>query len=112
MDILNAMQKITSDIYFDPLFRQCVETYLPNLKSSPDIRFLDITETKAYQFEGDLRGLLISEGVPVEHIWIIMRMNDYRSYSEYDGKQYVLLLPPTNMINDIVQRYKTTHTVL
>lgn len=111
MSIIDDIAGTNQEVFFETEFRQCVETYLPYLKTNM-VTNLTIAQTKAYQYEGDLRGLLLSEGVPREHVWIVMRVNGYRSYSEYDGKQYMFILPSSQSVNNVVQRYKTAHTVI
>lgn len=110
--ILDMLPTTKNDIYFDPLFQQCIETYLPNLKAATNNTTISIEPAIAHKYEGDLYGLLINAKVAKEHIWITMRLNGYRAYSDYDGKRVNFIVPPQENINDIIQRYKTSHKVL
>lgn len=89
-------------VFYNQAFMTALEYHVPLLKNHPKAILLNVKPAEAYQFTGNLYGLLTSLGVPKQYHWIIMRCNDMYSPSEYDEALTALIQPPFDEI-DIIQ---------
>lgn len=100
-----------SEVYYDESFRATIETYLPYLRERPDTRILPVQADDAYRYEGDLYGLMLTLGILPEHLFIVMRVNDYTSSSDLTTIIDKLIVPSPDQINAIVRQFTVTHKI-
>lgn len=99
------------NVDYSPEFRNVLEDHMGYLRSHPDTIPLTITPDDAYRFEFDLWGVLQKSNVPSNLHWVIMRMNNYTSPTEFAHTDTVLLVPNPDVIDMIRQTHLTTHRV-
>ena len=86
-------------------FRNYIETFIPSLVSSTDSRLVPLNMDLAFKFTGDLKGYLISIGVPDSIHYIVLRMNGYTSYHQFPGQSQYILLPGDSDVQTLRSTY-------
>ncbi len=105
---INSMQvSFGPNIYYDPVFRNVLEDHMSFLRTHPGTKILNIEPIYAYKYEGDLSGLLTQYRIDVKLHWIIMRMNNYYSFSENNENLSSLIIPDGDSIERIRESHKT-----
>lgn len=99
-------------LYYSPQWHLCIETHLAWLRSLPTNRLLIFEAALAYKYEGDLAGLLLESGIQPEYHWVIMRLNDMTSPTQYSGTQTKLLMPDLSQIEAIRAVFRTANKKL
>lgn len=97
-----------AQLYYTPGWHLLIESHLQWLLSRADNRLLTVDNGEAYKYEGDLSGLLLQHGIPVQYHWIVMRMNGFTSYSQYRVDKTQLILPDEGVIQELRAAYQTT----
>lgn len=109
MSINGLMQPAGADLFYSQPWHLVVETHLNWLKTRNGVRVLEIEAQDGYKYEADLNGLLSQYQQPPEFHWIIMRMNDMTSPSEYRGDRLQLLIPDRGSVDAIRSVFTTSN---
>lgn len=108
MQILNILNKPTSNVYYEQGFRVMLEDHLTYLKDLSTTRKINLESQMAYKYEGDFDGLLTVLNIRPEYHFIIMRLNNMTSPQEFNpDKTMTLLIPDNKEIDRIRATYKT-----
>lgn len=117
---LNQLMINTGDsIYFDEGFRTVLETHLVIIKKDTAARRVLVPPELAYQYQGDLYGLLGTEqfNLALGYRWLVMRVNDMYNPADYGTDwdnvyagmhDFSLLLPSETYISTLAKKYSTT----
>lgn len=115
--VTDQRQNVGDTIYYDPGFRQVIETHLPILRRAGGIQVYTVPPEKIYQHEGDFYGLLAEMGISLQFHWIYMRVNGLESAHQF-GQQlhdpyknqfsFQLIIPSVEIIADLKNMYLTT----
>ena len=98
-------------LYYDDGFRNTIEDHLPYLQLAANSDVTAVPDATAYKYEYDLYGLLYSLGIPKCYHWVILRVNGFRSPIEYTVAVNNLLIPKSQVIDNIRQTYQINHKV-
>lgn len=107
MQILNLLRSPGNKVYYEQGFRVLLEDHMTYLKGLSTTRTINIDLHNAYKFQGDLDGLLNEFRIKPEIHYIVMRMNNFTSPSEYTPDILTLLIPDDQEISRIRSSYKT-----
>lgn len=81
-----------------------IESHLSFLRSHQKTALINVSGQAAEKYTGDFYGLLDSLSIKKNH-YLIMRLNDLYSSTDYDGKQLEFIIPDEVAVNRIL----TTH---
>lgn len=95
------------DIYYTKAFRDVLEDHLTWLRDYHS-SIMIIQPDEAYQWRGDLFGLLAAKGVPRHLHWLIMRLNRWTSPTHTDENTLAVLKPNPTVVEQILQSYNST----
>lgn len=98
-------------VYYDPLFRVVLESYMKFLRVDASTEIVTLEPQLAYKYENDLFGLLAELLVPHHYHWIVMRLNDFNSPLELTQDMTELLIPSDGLINNIQKVYLTSTNI-
>lgn len=101
-------QKRTDNLYYEDDFRQTLELCLPQLKNHSGSRRIEINMHHARIYEHDFYTYLLQEvGIQREAHWIIMRVNDMLSPTDFNRSCTSLLVPDQGEIRKMMTSVKT-----
>lgn len=115
-EIAEKLSKSTTDLYFDPKFRNIVEDHLSILKTS-GITITPIEMQLFWKYEGNFYGFLTEYGIKKNLHWIYLRVNDMHHPNEFAkavrdplDKPYnpFLVQPSDNLIDTLVKYYMSS----
>ena len=109
MSINSLMLNEGADVFYTPRWHRFIETHLLWLRNHPEIQILQIDPHDAYKYEADLIGLLQQYQIPMEHHWIVMRLNEMTSLTQFRSDQLSLFIPPRSVIDQLRAVYVTTN---
>lgn len=107
MDIFNLEINAGSNVHYEQAFRIVLEDHLQYLKTHAETYVINVESIYAFKYAGDLSGLLLHYNIPVYLHWVIMRMNGFSSFTQMGEEAKDLLIPATNVIEQIRSVYKT-----
>ena len=107
MLIDNLLLNPGPNIYYDSQFRIVLEDHMTYLRNLNTTRRIEIDIQNAYKYEGDLFGLLFTLNINPHLHFIVMRLNNMRSPTEYTNEIRSLLIPDETQISRIISAYKT-----
>lgn len=101
-----------SGMFYEPEFRQIVETHLNILKLTNSVTE-EIKQELFWQYEGNFYGYLTEIGVQPELHWIYLRVNNMENPNQFawevrdplDKKYNPTLLKPNDNVIGIIQKY-------
>lgn len=99
------------DVFYTNDFRNVLEDYMTTLRNSADTVTISVEPAVALKYRGDLVGLLTELNYPAYMAWIIMRMNNMNSPSDYDESILMLLTPNQDRISRIRSTYMTENAI-
>lgn len=94
-------------VYYDSAFRAVLEDHLTLLRERYS-SLLIIEPDEAYQWRGDLYGLLHAKNEPRHMHWLIMRLNQFTSPVQYHEDVLTLLKPDYTFVGQILQSHQST----
>lgn len=107
MSIHSLMSAEAAPLFYDPAFRRMLETHLPLLRTHPTTQVNMVSPLMSYRYRGDLYGFLTKAGVSKDLHWLVMRLIDLNSPTEFDDKVTQILIPADAFINQIMNSYRT-----
>lgn len=87
-------------------FKIFMEPFIPQLRNHPDTQRVELTAETKHLYNFSLETLLLSKRIPLEDIWIIMRMNGIEYSHKLDTTLTHLLLPNINQLAEYKGIYK------
>ena len=112
MSINSLMNDEGPKIFYDADFRNVIEAHLRILREHPNTAVLDIEPQKAYKYEFDLYGLLLSLNIAPYYHWIVMRVNDLTTPIDFTHEMLRLILPAAGTIDSIRSTHTATYKVI
>jgi hypothetical protein len=103
MSINDLLIDMGPDIYYDPNFRNVLEDHMTFLRTHPKTALFTLTPDEAYQWRGDLFGLLLAKNRPAQFHWLIMRLNNYTSPTQFKQDTIGLIEPDYTVVDKIRQ---------
>lgn len=106
MRIDNLTQTV-ENIENDPLYLATLESHLSYLKKMDTAVTNSITPRQSYKYEGDFYGLLSDMRIDKSYHYIILRMNNYTSPTDYKGEVKDIVIPDLAEVDLIKNIYMT-----
>lgn len=100
-----------ASVFYSEAFRRIIEDHLPDLKSDSGTQGIQIKNEVAHKAHGDFYMVLDEYDIPVEHQWIILRMNGYTHPSEYRTSHVVMLVPSKSVIDGLMKTYRANQKI-
>lgn len=100
------------DIYYSKEFMAVIDSNLTTLVEEVTNSYT-VEPLQAYLFKGDLYGLLKHLGVPLKYHYAVMRVNGFRSPSDYgdanhsDTKKFYIAQPVFTTIERLYNSYRS-----
>lgn len=99
-----------SPTFFSAEFHSMLEHHILYLSTSEEVQSMTIEDSMANQYHGDLNGLLIALGVPLEYHWATMRCNGMYGPGDYRSTRVHLIQPSFREIDELLSIYNTSTT--
>lgn len=109
MDINNYAYDEGPSIFYDDGFRTVIEAHIEFLRNHEETRSLYLEPHEVYRFEFDMYGLLMHYNIQPYLHWIVLRMNNLYSMTNFPKDLSELLIPSDSAINHLRQIYQTAH---
>ncbi len=107
--ILSRMSNPGASTYYSPEFRRVLEDFLPQLVATATQQ--PVESFDAYKYEGVFFDYLEHLKIPHASHWVIMRVNNMTSPTQFDGKMKFMLLPDMSKVETIHSNFKTQYRV-
>lgn len=111
MKIYDLENNFGTRLFYDQKFRVILEDHMTVLRTSPNSFRISIEPVYAYKYTGDLIGILKHYNIPLYLHWIIMRMNNYSAYTDFNEKVTNLLIPDSELVERIRRTYMTHNKI-
>lgn len=112
MKILDEIKNPGSPDYYDPSFRNTLESHLKYLREdAPGTYSVTVQPMAPIVYNQDLFGYLTEMKVEPYLHWLVMRMNNFFSPYDFDDKCTSLIIPSSKDVDVLRQSWKTTPVV-
>lgn len=108
MALQDLMLDSGPDVYYSAAFRNVLEDHMVYLRNHPQTSPLLVDPGESYQWRNDLFGLLSARAIPAHFHWMIMRLNNYTSPTQFIPNTVALLCPNFSIVEKIRQSHKST----
>jgi hypothetical protein len=106
ISLLNKAIADGGSIYYQQAWRNNVEFHLPYLLSDAGTSSFAVTPSDTIKYNFDFYGLLQAYGKPVNLHYIIMRMNNLKSPTDYDGSFSSIVVPSSTTVQRLLAVYQ------
>jgi hypothetical protein len=109
MALVNLMVDPGPDIFYNPEFRNVLEDHMTFLRENHS-HVVMVRPDQAFQWRGDFFGLLGNlnqEKVPRQYHWLVMRLNQYTSPTQFTEDTPAILVPDYSVIEKIAQSHNS-----
>lgn len=96
----------TDDGYNSQSFRESLESMMQYLKTHSTTTVQVMGDYENVRFKGDLAGWLLTLNIRENYHWVVARMNDLSTPSEYDGLSKSFRIPDTTLIDTLLQKHR------
>jgi len=104
MSLLNRL-RVPNDRVKDEAYYVLLETHIPFLKAHSETKLIEVTGREGDMYCGDFYGLLDSLSIDKKFHYLIMRMNDLVSSTDYTGERLAFLIPNPKIISAVIATY-------
>ncbi len=111
MDINNYSYSEGPSIFYNDGFRSVIEAHVEFLRNHAETRSLYLEPNDVYIYEFDMYGLLMKNHIQPYMHWIVLRVNNLYSMTNFPKDLSELLIPSDGIINQLRQIYQTSNTV-
>lgn len=111
MDIYSLTINRGNDVFYSKAFMDVIESHLIYFRANTKSTVANVDPKKADIYDGDLFGYLNEQGIAQEFHWIIMRINNLYSNSEFGPQVKILLIPDENEIEQIRSMFIATGNI-
>lgn len=111
MALTDQLPASGSDDYYQDSFRWTIEASIPKLKTSTNTTKQIVTALQGKVYNGNLYGLLTELGVPFYLLWVVMRLNDFHSSSDFTSDTTSLLIPSASELERLRLSWRTSQKV-
>ena len=96
-------------IYYDPDFRNVLEDHMTYLRTHPTTEVIQVDDGQAFLYTNDFYGLTRALLIPAELRWVMLRMNNMKSPTDYKADRTMLIRPNQTVVDFIQQSYSSTN---
>ena len=111
MKLAGKMRTSGTTTFYDEGFRRVVEDHLEYLRNNGTTKVLNVSADDAVTYEYDLYTYLLSLNFEKQVHWIIMRLNNFKTPTEFGPDTTKLLVPDTTVLELMRRRYVTSHSI-
>lgn len=111
MKLAGKMRTSGTTTFYDEGFRRVVEDHLEYLRNNGTTKVLNVAADDAVTYEYDLYTYLLSLNFEKQVHWIIMRLNNFKTPTEFGPETTKLLVPDTTVLELMRRRYVTSHSI-
>lgn len=111
MSLDTLMSDAGPDIYYDPAFREVLESHMSWLRNHPTTLVRGVDPSTADQYNHDLPGLLRHYSAPDHLHWVIRRLNDIPSPYADLRDLTSLLWPNQTTVSHIQQSHSGSNRI-
>lgn len=97
-----------SNVFFSEGFQMMIENHILRLVRSSTSTVINISDSLAYQYEADLFGLLLTQGIPPQYHFTTMRCNNLYSPTDYRSTLTSLVVPGFSEVDELLAIYTTS----
>lgn len=97
----------TPAIYYHQPWLRTLESMMDLIHQDPGVNILSIEPTLGLRYQGDFYGLLVANQIPAKYHWIIMRLNNMTSPTEYTGEVLSIIVPGYDFVEDNLVVFRT-----
>ena len=97
-----------SNVFFSEGFQMMIENHILRLVRSSTSTVINISDSLAYQYEADLFGLLLTQGIPPQYHFTTMRCNNLYSPADYRSSLTSLIVPGFSEVDELLAIYTTS----
>lgn len=105
MALIDLMVNAGEDLFYDPGFRNVLEDHMTYLREQYS-QMVMLRPDESYQWRGDFFGLLDGRNYARKYHWVILRLNQYTSPTQFDEDTLAILVPDFAEIDRIAQAYQ------
>lgn len=109
MDIDQYAHNDGPNVFYNDDFRAVVEAHVDYLHTHEETQTLYLEPHIVDRYEFDLFGLMMNYKIPAYKHWIVLRMNNLYSMTNFPKDLLEIHIPSDGCINVLRQIYQTTH---
>ncbi len=109
MDISPYIDDEGPDVFYDEKFRAVIEAHIDFLKTHKETKVIYLDPNIVYKYEFDMYGLMKYYSISPYLHWIILRMNDLYSMTNFPKDIAQLIVPSESAINHIRQIFMSAN---
>lgn len=94
--------------YYTDAFRQVLEDHMAFLRTNQGTTIRNVTPQNVWENEQDLFGFLQSINLAPQFHWVVMRMNNMTSPTQFVKGVSQLLMPPINLLEQLRSAFLTS----
>lgn len=102
-----TMQSEGAAVYYSQAFRNVLESHMAVLRVLPTNQVMEVDPHDTYKYEADLDGFLLSRNIGAELHWVVMRVNNLTTTTEFGEQHTQLIIPAIEAINTILRLHQT-----
>lgn len=111
MDIYSLTIGSGNNTFYSKGFMDVIESHLNYFRNSPNSYMVQVDAKKLSIYDGDLFGYLNERRVEQHYHWIIMRVNNMYSNSDFGPGKNTLIIPSDTEIEQIRSMYIATGSI-
>ena len=110
MKIDERMQDPGPDVYYSKTFRDTLEAHMNWFRTHPDTSVEQVEPHQADIYDGDLFGYLIYLKIDPRYHFVVMRVNNFFSPTDFGPGVVELLVPKLGLVDTLRQTQKSAGT--
>ena len=107
MESLESSMALPSSLVKDIDFYVLLDSHIPYFLSHPQTKTIVIPGLQAERFKGDFHGLLNYLALDKKLHYLITRMNNLFSSSDYAGEETSITLPDPSIVSRVISTFST-----
>lgn len=107
MTLLNNMVDQGDSIFYTKKYRQMIEDHIPYLKLNRNLTTITLAPLVSFKYAADFYGLLFHLLIPMEYHYMVLRLNNFKSPSDFTGTESSIKMLETDIIRKLVNTMKT-----
>lgn len=107
MTILKKMVAIGDPNFYTSKYRQMIEDHIIFLRNHKTNSIVTLAPMVSFKYAADFYGLLFHLKVPMEYHYAILRLNNYRNPSDFQGTEESILICDTELLKRLTNTLKT-----
>lgn len=99
-------------LLYDNLFIRTLCSYFPNfIRNNVGFETLEVSSTEAIRYKGDLRGLMLHNGVSADLVYPSMLFNGIANSYEFDGESTAFRVLLREEVDKVMKAYNVSQKI-